>query len=142
MPAQPLQANYQQQQAPAAAVPQQLPGAAAAALQQQYASLQQLHAAGMPLSSYQQYQQHLAGALPAAPEQPQQQQPVVKRPQLTPEQQRLRALNLATPAQEALQEGLSFKYLDLDHLGEDIVHLSELYVPTDNQVKVRGLPLV
>lgn len=133
MPAQQLQALQQQQQL---ASLQQLPGAT---VQQQYPSMQQLQASAQ-YSNLQLDLQQLPGAQGqplGLPEPEQQQQPAVKRPQLTPEQERLRALNKATPAQEAQQEALSFRYLDLDQLGEDIVHFSELYVPTDNQVKVR-----
>jgi hypothetical protein len=143
--AQPLPAQQFQQQQQTAAL--QMPGAAA--LQQHHALLQQLQP-GSQLYNLQ--MQQLAGApaqaastaIPAAHEQQQQQQQqqlAVKRPQLTPEQERLRALNQATPAQEAQQEALWFRYLDLDQLGEDIVHFSELYVPTDNQMKVSLLLL-
>ena len=108
----------------------QQPGLQLHPLQVQQLQLQQqaAHASALPAPA-------LAAELgPAAPAQ--QQQP--RRPQLTPEQERLRLLNMATPGQEALQDELSFVYLDLDELGEDIVHFSELFGFTDNMIKVGG----
>jgi hypothetical protein len=162
------QPQYQQQQLalqmPAGYAPAGVPAPNSLQQQQQYAALQQLQqaqAAGVPLNSLQVQQlQHLqqlqqaqqplgAFPAPAAPEQQQQQYiqqqqqqqpPAYRPPQLTPEQQRLRALNQATEAQERKQEDLAFRYLDLDQVGEDILHFSELYMPTDNQVTVSKTP--
>jgi hypothetical protein len=105
-----LQQQLLQQQQQAAAL--QLAAGVGFPMQQHYAGLPQqqlLHPAAVA-----------AGAQPSLPQQQQQQQaqqPVLRRPQLTPEQERLRALNRATPAQEAEQEALSFRYLQLacDH---------------------------
>lgn len=165
-PAQQLHAQPRQQQ-PAVAPLQLPVGMAAAGtaptpaqqlqalqhqLQQQQAARLQLHP--LQLQQLQQLQQQAAAyaqqaavaGLPFAPaataaaaaqqQQPQQPQQV-RRVQLTPEQERLRQLNMATPEQEARQEELSFFYLDLDELGEDIVHFSELFGFTDNMIKVR-----
>lgn len=161
----------QQQQQPQQAPSLQLPygmaaaGVASSAQLQHLAALHQLQQQqpGMQLSQIQQLhlqqlqqqqqQQHLqqvsslpspvaAAVLQAAAQSPPPQQQQLRRPQLTPEQERLRELNKANTAQEAAQEALSFVYLDLDEMGEDIIHFSELFGFTDNMIKVgaRQLP--
>jgi hypothetical protein len=95
-------------------------------VQQQQQQQQQLH----PGASIPQPAAAPAAAAAAAP-------PVrPARPELTAEQLRKIMLTRATPMQDAKQQALSFVYLDLDEGGEDIVHFSELFAPSDSAVRV------
>jgi hypothetical protein len=90
---------------------------------------------GQQVQQVQQVQPHPGASIPqpAAPPAAAARPP---RPELTPEQQRKLDLIRATPAQDARQQSLAFVYLDLDEGGEDIIHFSELFAPSDSAVRV------